>query len=283
MKGATFTTATLVLTFLVTGPAWAQGGSGGEVTVELTRPSEPCHLECGLVYGGIVVEVHSGTGVIVQTKPHVDEDDERERERKRASGREPHLTRIPVSSANLEVVEKDNRVKISTNSWSKGVDVWVKVPKRTSLALSCVNDGDIRAEGVSGNVEVQNVNGEIHLGGISGSAVAYTTNGDVTVELLEIEKGKPMSFASLNGDVDVTLPSDVKITVKIGTQRGDVYTDFDIQASERSPKIIEENSRADDGTYRVRMEDAFFGLINGGGPEFQFSTYNGDIIIRKGS
>ena len=35
--------------------------------------------------------------------------------------------------------------------------------------------------------------------------------------------------------------------------------------------------------FRVRIEKEVVGTINGGGPEFRFKTYNGDIYVRKGS
>ena len=38
-----------------------------------------------------------------------------------------------------------------------------------------------------------------------------------------------MAFTSLNGIVDVTLPASVKANVKLRSDQGDVFTDFDIQ------------------------------------------------------
>jgi hypothetical protein len=33
--------------------------------------------------------------------------------------------------------------------------------------------------------------------------------------------------------------------------------------------------------YKVRIDRAMYGAINGGGPEMQFVTYNGNILIHK--
>jgi len=37
------------------------------------------------------------------------------------------------------------------------------------------------------------------------------------------------------------------------------------------------------GKYRVQFDKATYGLINGGGPEIQLTTFNGNIYIRKRS
>ena len=263
-------------------PAAAQD-SADAVRVELTRSSEPCFLECGLVHGGIYVSAYEGDEIIVETRPRGISVSERSRERRdEDSPGGSGLRRIAVTTSSLTVEEKDNRVSVGGTPWAKGIDIHIQVPVRTSLGLSCVNDGDIHVEGVSGDVELQNVNGGITAVEVSGSVIANTTNGDVTVDLRAADEGKPMSFVTFNGELDIQLPGEVKMTMKMEVGRGEAYSDFDIAVSDRKPKMIEENTRDTDGTYRVRLEEAFFGDVNGGGPEFYFRTFNGDIYIRKG-
>jgi len=136
-------------------------------------------------------------------------------------------------------------------------------------------------EGVSGEIEVNNTNGGVKLTNVSGSVIAHALNKSVIVKLNKITPDKSMSFSSLNGDVDVTLPADAKARVKIKTDNGEIYTDFDVNmdASGRQPVI--EDGRPNRGKYRVRMDHAIYGTINGGGPEFQFQTFNGNVLIRK--
>lgn len=38
----------------------------------------------------------------------------------------------------------------------------------------------------------------------------------------------------------------------------------------------------DGGKYRISLERAVIGSINGGGPEFNLQNFNGNIYIRKG-
>jgi hypothetical protein len=52
-----------------------------------------------------------------------------------------------------------------------------------------------------------------------------------------------------------------------------------VDASSRKP--IVEDSSSGHGKYRVQFDRATYGLINGGGPELQLTTFNGNIYIRK--
>jgi hypothetical protein len=262
----------------------ACAGEGSSISVKLTDPNKPCHLECGLLNGGITVTGSSVKEVIVEAKKRGSDkwvdwegDDDEDRERNKQG-----LRKIPVYSSSFEVEEDDNHVAVNAESWSSAVDIHITVPTRTSLTLSCINGGDIEVSNVTGEIEAKNINGSIFLNGISGSVVAYVQNGEMHAELKSVTAGKPMSFASFNGDVDVTLPPDVKMTAKVSTHTGDAYSDFDITAVKRPTEVIEDNEEGGEGKYRVRIEEAFYGNVNGGGPDFTFSTFNGDIFIRKG-
>ena len=111
--------------------------------------------------------------------------------------------------------------------------------------------------------------------------MAHALNGKVLVNLIRVN-GKPMAFSSLNGDIDVTLPADIKANVSFASDRGDVFTDFDVVMAPTTQKpVIEEKSSDGGGKYRVKMDKTVRGTINGGGPEIQFKNFNGGIYIRK--
>ena len=90
-----------------------------------------------------------------------------------------------------------------------------------------------------------------------------------------------MSFSTMNGDVDVTLPPDVKARVKLKSDNGEIYSDFDVhpETNPNSPNLAETHGK--DGRYRVQFDKVTYGSINGGGPEMQFTTFNGKIYLRK--
>jgi hypothetical protein len=78
----------------------------------------------------------------------------------------------------------------------------------------------------------------------------------------------------------VTFPSATKARLRVKTMNGPVYTDFDVKM-ENDDKPVVEDSRGNGGKYRIRMDRAIFGSINGGGPEYLFQTMNGTILIHK--
>src|SRR6185369_140933 len=115
---------------------------------------------------------------------------------------------------------------------------------------------------------------------VSGSVVAHSLNGAVTVTMASIKSGSPMGFSTLNGTIDVTLPANVAADFSMKTNRGEIYSDFDVKLKS-APKPVVEESPSNKGKYKVKTEGAVLGSVNGGGPEIKFTTLNGNIYIRK--
>ena len=140
------------------------------------------------------------------------------------------------------------------------------------------NDGDLVVSNIQGEAELTNHNGEITALNISGAVIATTYNGEIKISLDKAKEGSPMSFTTYNGDVDVTFPAATKGTLKMKTERGDIYSDFDVVFKNAAPVQKKESTA---GVYRVVVDEWKRGDINGGGPEITFRTYNGDIFVRK--
>ena len=90
-----------------------------------------------------------------------------------------------------------------------------------------------------------------------------------------------MAFTSLNGTVDVTLPPTTKANLRLRSDNGDVYSDFDVQLAPSAPPMVQE-SRSSNGRYRISRNRSIVGAINGGGPEFELRTFNSNVYVRKG-
>jgi DUF4097 and DUF4098 domain-containing protein YvlB len=245
--------------------------SGDRIPVTLTDPSRPAQIKVSLVNGGITVKAHDGKEVIVEARA-------RNQESSRSEG---GLRRLPISTTGLTVEEENNDVRINTESYAHPIDVTISVPVHTSLKLRAVNDGDIVVTGVDGELDVDDVNGSVTLNNISGSAVAHALNGHLHATFTRVNPQKAMAFSSLNGDIDVTFPADLKANVSIRSDRGDVFSDFDVQLQAASQQPVVEDSRGHGGKYRVKIDKTVRGTINGGGPEIQFTNFQGGIYIRK--
>jgi len=267
----------VILVLFGAADAVSQEEAVDRVTVELTDPAKPAFLTVGLVNGGITVTGYDGKQVVVEAKSRLSKINKSKNGKDKSAG----MTRIPVSGSSLTVEEYRNKIEIETESWAHPVDLVVKVPKNTSLELSCINQGDILVENITGEIDVTNVNGAVTLRDINGSAVASSHNDNVLVTFTGIDAGKDMSFSSFNGDVDVTFPAALKAKIKLKTVQGDIFTDFEVKEIENPEEIIRKNHRDSGGKYQVSVERAFWGTINGGGQVLQFSNYNGDIYIRK--
>lgn len=246
------------------------------LSVPFSNPAEPGFLEVGLVNGGITVTGYDGTEVIVEAKARMKSIKESKQDEK-VKG----MIRIPVTTTGLEIEEENNHIEIGVESYKRTIDLDIKVPVKTSLNLTAVNHGDIYVENVEGELEIENVNGRVTLKNVTGSVMAHALNKDLIVNLVRVYPDKDMSFSTLNGDIDVTFPSTIKADLKLKSDNGNIYSDFEIQLQKKSKKIVEGNEDDKDGRYRVKIESAVYGSINGGGPEIQFTSFNGDIMIRK--
>lgn len=258
---------------------FAQEDIVDELSVPLSKPGEPMSLELGLLYGSIHVTGYEGKTVEIEAitrLKEIDKDKDND-DKKNRNG----MNIIYATSSCLEVEEDNNHVEIDVESIHKTVDVNIKVPYRASLEISTHHNGQIRVEHITGNLEVENHHGSIYLSDISGSVVANTHHGEIKVIFTKVDSNKPMSFSTYHKDIDITFPSDVKANVKLKSERGQIYSDFKIIKDEKAERVIQEKSHREDGKYKVRIEHAYFGLINGGGPEYQFNSYHGDILIRK--
>jgi hypothetical protein len=275
MKTMKIVTA-FVLTLILSGQAMAQQAAETkeQLVVPLSEPGKPFKLNVGLITGSIKVVGYEGKDVVI------DVTGEDKRKRSGSSEKSGGMKRITAGNGlDVSAEEKDNAVRIHTGALNSGINLVIKVPmSEVKMKVSTINDGDIVISNVSGEIEASNTNGDVTLTGISGSAVANTTNGDIKVSFKTIDAKAAMAFTSFNGAVDVTFPATLKANVKLKSDQGDIYSDFDIDADKSQPKV---NKTTKNGTYRINIESWVYGKINLGGPEVMMKTWNGNIYIRK--
>jgi hypothetical protein len=267
--------ATLLLGVACPFSVWAQ--SPDRATVSFSDAARPRLVKISLLSGGITVRGYQGKEVVVEVKNKDGKSEDSGKTPKRAQG----MKRITPVGSGLIVEEENNTVTISTGLSEHAVDLLVQVPVSTSLKLNAVDDGDILVENVDGEIEVNNVDGDVKLNKVSGTVIAHTVDGDVTVSIVKVNPEKTMSFSSLDGDIDVTFPSDFKATVKVHSNNGEIYSDFDVQAGTAGHTPVVKDERAKGGKFSIHIDKGLAGTINGGGQEVQFKTFDGDIFIRK--
>jgi hypothetical protein len=255
---------------LFTLSAPAQEAKTEEVSVPLSKPGEAGTLEVDWLNGSITVTGGKGREVVIRARAVSGKKEDREEKN--------GLRRVPNNSLNLEVTEEGNRVEVSNESPSRIVNLEIEVPQSFDLKLSTVNHGNVLIKNVQGSFELDNVNGSITLEEVSGSAVASTVNGSIKAHFLGWTDKSPMAFSTLNGNVDITVPATAKFNVSLDSDKGEIYSDFDI---ERVKAQSSGGKRNPSGVYKVSLVDVVTGTVNGGGSELMIKTLHGNIYLRK--
>jgi hypothetical protein len=253
----------------------AQSKHTEEMTVPLSEPGKPVTLEAHLMKGSIKVIGYEGKDVIVQVLMDSSKEEEEDRDDDSRG-----MKRIgSTGGMDVRADEDNNTVRISSSAENKLAGLVIKVPQNTTrINLGTINGGEITVSDVSGKLELHNVNGGITATGISGSVVANTVNGDVIVKFKTVDATAAMGFSNLNGKIDVTLPADTKANLKLKCDRGEMFTDFDIEVDKTRPKVETKN---EDHFHQVKIDDWVLGKINGGGSQITMESQFGSIYIRK--
>jgi hypothetical protein len=256
----------------------AQGVQAGRKSVRLSNPSFPSSVRASLKSGGITVSGYDGNEVVVEA---------RLRSQKPAAEGQTLSKSEPSKSSelpNLTVEEQNNVVTIATGPSDRPIDLTIQVPFKTSLTLGCITNGGIFVKNVEGEIEASNQDGPVTLTNVVGVAIADARNGALLVKLNKVAPNKPMSFSAVNGDIDVTLPSDIKATIDLATQNGRTESDFEIGLTRGKPAQEQGGSSVvlNIGGKSLTLFH-IAAKINGGGAEILFKTVNGNVFLRKGA
>lgn len=259
------------LMLLISSLSYAQNAN--YFTVPLSDPAKRGKLKAHLNSGSITVKGTARKDVLIKyTSTEVQEEDDDK------SGPKSGLRKIGGGGMDLEVTENENFVKVESQSWKHALNLEVEIPAGFDLEVSTYNDGDLLITNIQGEVELTNYNGKIQALNISGSVIATTYNGEVKVTFDKVSDDKPMSFTTYNGNIDLTFPASLKASLKMKTEQGEIYTDFDVTIKNSGP-VQKKDVKA--GVYKVTIDEWKRADVNGGGAEITTKNYNGDIYIRK--
>lgn len=143
------------------------------------------------------------------------------------------------------------------------VDFMVKVPAGIGFVGRTVN-GEINATALSGNVVSNTVNGSIKIS-TSGYAQAKTVNGEISAKLGDANWPDAIEFKTVNGAIDLDLPSTTSSEVEADTFNGGISSDFPLNSlGKMTRKHVS-------------------GKIGNGGRALVLKTLNGSISLRRSS
>ncbi len=250
-------------------------------TLRFSNPTQAKQVIVDNVNGAITVRGYGGNEVQLVAKKIV-------------RGRTPEKLALAKQEVALDISEQNNVVKLYVDGpfrckdgemnyrgsryygYEVQFDFALQVPYETDLTLKTVNEGDIKVENVTGEFDVDNINGGVTMLQVAGGGHVYALNEDVEIGFKK-SPDRESYFGSLNGDVRVSVPPDFGATVRLKTFNGEIYTDFPATyIASRAPERERENGR-----FVYRTDRAFGVQLGKGGPELEFENFNGDIFIVK--
>ena len=230
----------------------------------------------GRIDRGDAIEIKGINGEIVASATSGNE--VRVRAKKESSG-----GRSDPSSVRIEVVEHSGGVTICTmypnkknkpNECAPGdqgrlnaedndvqVEFTIEVPAGVNLVAKTVN-GDVEAAGIGGEVWASTVNGDVTVDA-AGVVHGSTVNGSIRAAMGRADWRGDLKFSTVNGSIELELPSDLSADVSASTVNGSMMTDFPLTVSGRF------------SNKKMR------GTIGDGGRDLDLSTVNGSIELRK--
>lgn len=144
------------------------------------------------------------------------------------------------------------------------VHFMIRVPKNVRFAGDNVN-GNIKADGMGREVRANSVNGNVDVSSTSW-ADAKTVNGHIKAAMGDAEWNGTLQIESVNGSIELDMPSDFSADVTFSSVNGHIDSDFPLSINNTWPVGHKAN-----------------GTIGKGGRELAIKTVNGNVELRKGS
>jgi DUF4097 and DUF4098 domain-containing protein YvlB len=142
------------------------------------------------------------------------------------------------------------------------VEYSLTVPRKAILeAIEMVN-GSVDIDGVEGNVKASSINGRVNARGLVSEVRLSTINGQLTATFNQLDETKPISLGSVNGQVELVIPSNANASVRASTVHGGINSDFGLKV--KHGEIV---------------GHSLDGQIGTGGPRIRLSNVNGGIRI----
>ena len=206
-----------------------------------------------------------------------------------AEGDSVEVSGVRTAKASSDEVAKEllGKIEMREEVGASGVRIEVRTPRLSGMSGHSVEWTIKVPRGV--NVDLRTVNGGVRLTGLQGDIAAKTTNGGVTGKGIvsqnvqatavnggiEIEFGAPLSadgkidFETVNGGVEIGLPSESKATISARCVNGGV-------------KVIDLDVKKDtEGTSERESRRRLDGTLNGGGARVTLNTVNGGVSVRR--
>ncbi len=171
-----------------------------------------------------------------------------------------------LARVHIEVEARPDSVAVDTRyPQNDGVEVYVeyriRVPRRIQLTRVATVNGTVHVSGVEASGELRSVNGNVEVFDSSGRLNAHTTNGNVRLELRELDPSGPLMAETVNGSIMLALPPDAGAELDVRSVNGDFHSELPLTLR---------------GSLGSRE---FHGRLGAGGSLLRMRTVNGAIRV----
>jgi hypothetical protein len=146
------------------------------------------------------------------------------------------------------------------------VEYTLMVPRNVQLDEIKLINGPLDIGGVTGEVRASCINGRLTARGLAGRVRLSTINSHIEAEFDRLSNDSPIELSSVNGPVQLTLPSDAKAEMEASTVHGAISNDFGLHVHNHQPV-----------GHNLRVE------LGGGGTRIKLGNVNGTIEVRHAS
>lgn len=176
-----------------------------------------------------------------------------------------------LDEARIEVDAGSDSIRIrtrypegQTNNNPAHVTYELHVPRTARLdGINLVN-GSLDVQRVSGEINASLVNGKANVHDLAGRAKVSSVNGAINAYYRSLDNVREIELKSVNGSIDLGLPSSPNAEVSVSTVNGGISTDFPLQVQ---------------GKFMGKHLD---GKLGSGGTRIEISNVNGSVHISPG-
>ena len=140
----------------------------------------------------------------------------------------------------------------------------LSVPRTAMLNEIETVNGSVNAANFVNFTKISAVNGNVTAGNLRGTANLSTVNGTVSADFDRLEQGTKINLSTVNGRINLTLPSDANATVKADSLNGNITNGFGLPVRK--------------GEYVGRD---LHGRLGSGGVQIKLDSVNGPLSINK--
>ncbi len=139
------------------------------------------------------------------------------------------------------------------------VEFRLMVPRTAILDEIETVNGSVTVSNFTNYTKISAVNGNVKATNLRGTANMETVNGTVEADFDQLESGSKISLNTVNGRVNLTIPSDSNATIKADTVNGSIKNDFGLPVRKGEYVGKDLYGKIGNGDVQIKLES-----VNGG-------------------